>query len=576
MLKAFRMRDNQFKVGSDDVYIGHTWREYNGHPLACPKNWDLEHYYKHLKLNDNPNSLLRESLDWLRELYLKPNNWYLIGWDLGELNTLISYVRDSINEASNAPISDGLTSGQRNALKVFKSFLNGGNETMLLTGGGGVGKSYVMGKMIEMVEGRAIILSPKHKIKKLHNDKNVLENCTYQSFLGIKPNRRNVNDKTGIIPYEIISPGKTLRKVNEALQDCDVVFVEECSQLEKQVYNYIREYIHCKIVFVGDDAQIPPINEGISKAITDADITVELLEVVRYSGELLTYCQAIRNEIKSDKHCFSFHSQLEDNAMVSTLRNGFKAVETFVARYKGGVDIKLLTYTNAKMLGYNEMINGILFEDEISQGLEYFVGQKLIANGDSKTYRPINELGVRYVKDEPTLAMISLMDKFDEILVSGVDFGKDTVLSGVGMRDEVMGAYFEEFKSLFDLDKGYGTTITDNRLISLLMTRFTYYFITGVNEVGVEINVRVLADESKGCFNTLLGKLHDDKDWLLKDLLLSLTHNLQPSLSLTIDQSQGSTYEEVILDCDGVKNLRNINRYYVGISRGKNHLYLLN
>jgi len=579
MLKANNIRNTNYRLQSNDIYIGSEFKPKGlDRGLIVPsKNCTPDEFKDHVKAN---RDFYTVELDYLKSCYLSDNVYALLGWDVRYCKVLIELINELLEPRATVNYkelpTEGLTVCQAKAIETYKNFLSGNDRTMLLTGGGGVGKSYLMSTMIAMVDNKAIILSPKHKIKKLHNDKDCLDNTTIQSFLSIRPNYRKVDKITGRIPYEVINEKKSLIKVNESTIGCAVIFIDECSMIEEQVYGYLLNFIpsHIKIVFVGDAAQIKPLGENTSLTITNSDVVATLDTMVRYSGDLLEFCTKIRTEILSDANKYSFYGNLQTSNMITKLSNSVKALDVFQSAFNKKIDIRILTYTNNSMEHYNSVLNDLLFESQLKDNYQFFVGQKLIANAKSDLYKPISRLEYRETEKSESYITKVLLDKFDEIAVIDVDIAEDYLLSDLNDREDALFSHYDLLVDVYGLNYE-SKKIVESNFVDLCNTKFYWSFITGITEDNKEVELRVIYKDCENDYFKLVDLYKSEKLWLTANFILSMNDWLQPALCLTVDNSQGSTYQEIILDSSGIANKRNINRYYVGISRAKEKLYIV-
>jgi hypothetical protein len=594
MLKTENIRNIRYTLRTNDIYIGGKWNNFDESPIVKPKGWSQEDFKQHLRTNTNPLSYYWEFLNELKDKQLSGVVHTLVCWDTRDGFTIIDIVNelieadDKVEELTevqttvSAPISldlSAFTSCQVTALDSFKKFINDPHkESFLLTGGAGVGKSYLMSAMIEMVgSDRSVILTPKHKMKKLHQDKTVLANVTIQSFFGLKPNYKQVDNRTGEIPFTVVSERKTEQSIYQIIGDRNCVFFfDETSMINEYVYGLICRFLPgYKKVYVGDVAQIEPIDEGESKTISNADITTELVSVVRYSGELLEYCNLIREEIISKRKVFSFHSRLNDSPMIETLPSEISAMFSFIERYNNGVDIRIIAFTNNKVAYFNDKLNQLLFPDSYDLGLKYFVGQKIQSNGKASDYKPCIRLGTVEYRNTLFVRQSIRLNKFDELTVKDVEIVTDTIISHESIREELTNdIVYIAFLDSFGLEQEV-RRFGKEELLTLLDIKLEWYSLYCLSEKGNYITLRTLYGSSLDVFYGIISDLKKERYWLIANLILCMNDWVQPALSLTIDQSQGSTYEEVMLFTDGIQNERNIRRYYVGISRAKNKLYLV-
>ena len=158
-----------------------------------------------------------------------------------------------------------LTEDQQNALDAFHNFLLDPIETVfVLRGYSGCGKSTLVRTIIDEVPSfirTAKLINPKQKdwqTELTATTNKAAENLsqitghpawTIHSYLGL---RVNTDFRTGVTT---LTPRKGVLPVENTL-----LFIDEASYIDKQLLQYIFQLTRdCKIVFIGDPAQLTPV-----------------------------------------------------------------------------------------------------------------------------------------------------------------------------------------------------------------------------------------------------------------------------------------------------------------------------
>ena len=197
-------------------------------------------------------------------------------------------------------------------------------------------------------------------------------------------------------------------------------------RLLEDLLEYVYEGENCKIIFIGDTAQLPPVKLNISPALDAKELvslgynveTFQLTDVIRQAKEsgILTNATLIRNLIKNfTKNGFPV---FENEYFPDIIRvNGSELIESISDSYdKHGNDQTLIvTRSNKRANRYNQGIrSNILWrEEEISAGdflmivkNNYFWAEDIpeidfIANGDVAEIQKISNheemYGYRFV-----------------------------------------------------------------------------------------------------------------------------------------------------------------------------------
>lgn len=191
-----------------------------------------------------------------------------------------------------------LTSEQKKTLSQLKSFTGSQDKFFRLTGYAGTGKSFLMCRYVKWLLAEKItfvVACPTNKaaksFKNLADESGLdLEVKTVAQLLGQQP---ELNEDTGI--EEFVCNGQA------DLSDYNIAIIDEFSMVNRDNFQEIvtaaRSSILTKVVFVGDEAQLPPVKEkepivATSKVINQS---ATLIKVVRYDGELACVAEAIRS-----------------------------------------------------------------------------------------------------------------------------------------------------------------------------------------------------------------------------------------------------------------------------------------
>ncbi len=158
----------------------------------------------------------------------------------------------------------GLTSEQQVVFNDCMEFINDEMEAsyFLLRGYAGTGKTFTIGKIItalkeKNVSKKVVMTAPTNKaVRVLKNSSADLvargvEFMTIHKLLGLRP----VIDALGRQKFE------SDYKVPSRISDFDILIIDEVSMLDDQLFRKIHDYSkQVKIIYMGDPAQIPPVN----------------------------------------------------------------------------------------------------------------------------------------------------------------------------------------------------------------------------------------------------------------------------------------------------------------------------
>ncbi|GGA13976.1 AAA family ATPase [Okeania sp. KiyG1] len=147
--------------------------------------------------------------------------------------------------------NENLNEDQKRAIENLNSWYSGVEQSTILTGGGGTGKTYTLSKWLSsLLNVQADFLSPTHGAKKvletsLQKNSIYCEVNTIAQFLGKQP---VINSETGEQEFKTV--------VDK--EGGDLVVCDESSMIAKEDLERILSKGR-KILFVGDEAQLPPV-----------------------------------------------------------------------------------------------------------------------------------------------------------------------------------------------------------------------------------------------------------------------------------------------------------------------------
>lgn len=191
-----------------------------------------------------------------------------------------------------------LTKDQQGALSLVEQFLDDDlADEMLLKGSAGVGKSFMLDRVQDLVpEGSMIGTGPTHKSVDVIKTRLTLTECsTIHSFLGLRPKKSK--DKETLVRKNTYDPSAFIDVRTVVLDEASMVGSELRSYILKDIEDWGRKYI-----YAGDPYQLNPVNE-IKAPLFAADYgkyQFELNQIVRQAANspIIKAATAIRDAIK--------------------------------------------------------------------------------------------------------------------------------------------------------------------------------------------------------------------------------------------------------------------------------------
>lgn len=279
------------------------------------------------------------------------------------------------------------------AYEEIKSFITTkGNQYFRLSGYAGTGKSYLVGSIILWLSSQIVGLSAYHEKvkytlasptnKAARNLQSIcqsqgieVEVTTVAKLLGIKP---EINEQSGKQEFNATADGN--------ISDYDLVFIDEFSMLSKKIVEDIwaqTTYTMTKVIFIGDDAQLPPVGESISAIVNHPDIKdfAVLKEVVRYEGEIAKVAEEIRANPIYNTADYPFKTS-EDGTVFKLSESDW--LTTALGLLKEDIhSARIIAWRNKTVDSYNRQVRNYLY----GAVEDYIIGDILIAK--SPVFRKI-------------------------------------------------------------------------------------------------------------------------------------------------------------------------------------------
>ena len=179
-----------------------------------------------------------------------------------------------------------LTEHQNLRLNQSLHILSQGDR-LLVKGSEGTGKTFMINELIRQLivhcKGTIACTAPTNKaVSVLQNKISVKGKINFMSTHAALKMKRFVNEETGDIYFK---PDYT--KKFPPLEGISYLIVDEASMISKEMLDYIEEWAtkqKCKTVFLGDEKQLPPVNEINTPVFSKNYPCVELLEIIRQKG----------------------------------------------------------------------------------------------------------------------------------------------------------------------------------------------------------------------------------------------------------------------------------------------------
>lgn len=252
-----------------------------------------------------------------------------------------------------------------------------GNRILLIQGSAGTGKTtlvrYLVAELTKELytkKGRtysAVMTAPTNKAVEVLREKSDGEDdiysefCTLHSALQLK---YNVDEARGIEQYVPDPTNKERRLVGPT-----ILVVDEASMIGSDLLHYIdanmEENKQLKVIYIGDNKQLPPINETTSPVFLKGYQQLELNEIIR---------QAAENPIISVSNNIyllnSYIDQVTPQGLGFSFTKDYQRIIRHFVENRHDTDIRFIAYTNRRVEEFNTLVRREIYHhpNKIEEG----------------------------------------------------------------------------------------------------------------------------------------------------------------------------------------------------------------
>ena len=280
-----------------------------------------------------------------------------------------------------------LSEDQELALQYMLKFVKSTNRQMILQGYAGTGKSSLMQIFLSLVNKSSsldiICTAPTNEavrvISKLTGEK---YSQTIYSLLGLA------------LVFEDDKEPKLKTVGTPKISEYDIVIIDESSMIDRQILSNIeqnlKQFTYVKVIYVGDDAQLPPIKDVQTGLKCSQVFSLKnksmLTTVMRTANDnpIINVVTIIRNNLLSPEDKFERVTKITGDHGIEFYDSRDKFMEDLYAdflsdEYKQDNNyVRAIAYTNNAVNAMNIAIRKKLFgADKLP---EYVVGENLIVD----------------------------------------------------------------------------------------------------------------------------------------------------------------------------------------------------
>lgn len=446
-------------------------------------------------------------------------------------------------------------------LSIFEFFKQKDVTEASLIGAAGTGKTTVTKLIINYLEHENIsytIAAPTHKARKVISETTDRNVVTIHQLLKLRPTidileldfkdlKFNSNQEYENIPHNGVLLIDESSMINEVLFDC---IVEAC-----------KDYC-CKVLFIGDAAQLQPVKDHKLSKFTRIDNKFMLSKIYRQAEE--NPILATLTELRT-KHKRFFPELKSESGNLIQYTSWQELLKNNISEFQEMVEsedpnrIKLLAYTNKRVMAFNQVIRKLLFNNTN----EYNVGDILMAYDSC-------EIDATDPSDWKNKPFKYKMFNSNDYIVRAISL-ESKFIYGVltkGYKLELYDVYDGDNVCVFVLSKDNDEKVFQHIAASLETLR------TDAIKAQTKVQKNKLWVEYfklNAMFLTPIDLIHDGR--------VVKSKSLDYGYCLTTHKSQGSSFNTVLVDmgnilrCPDAAELRQLQ--YVALSRTRKDIHML-
>ena len=402
-----------------------------------------------------------------------------------------------------------LNKNQEFAIDKIISFIQSSNknEIFLLKGYAGTGKTYIISNIVKnlwKIKSSVILLAPTGRSAKV-----ISSYCNKEAYTVHKEIFFTKNNFSGNLEFtlKVNKHKNTLFVVDEASMIStnrnDGIGLFTQSLLDNLI-KYVYSGFKCRLLIIGDTAQLPPVKSSISYSL-DKDylkkeyekevIVIELTDVVRQEKEsgILSYATSIRNKIENDFFddiSFNFEpfndiTQVEDGEHLMNL------IQDSYNKY-GLEETAIVVRSNKRANLYNQAVRDKILNNDnlinvgdllmVVKNNYYWLKNKkdigFIANGDIIKIEEIHYIkeiyGFKFAEVKISLVDYPKIDYFETVLILNSLYINSPALDFNTMNN----LYQEILKDYMNIKTKYKRhlAVKNNSFFNALQVKYAYSF----------------------------------------------------------------------------------------------------
>lgn len=275
-----------------------------------------------------------------------------------------------------------LSPSQDKACDDFRKFLLTSNETeFILSGAAGTGKSFLVAYLLDLVQDEfELIRIMKQSARPYRFQYTATTNKAATVLSGMTGNSaaRTIHSLLGLQIRNNYQTGTTFLVQGKDCENLNqtILIIDEASMISVELLEIIqkasRKYKNCKILYVGDNSQLPPVGETVSPVFRDTNKIHYLTEIQRQAAgsPIITLSHKYREILDNPETPWPTIESAGDAIVYHENATTWNAAIKAAYTQKHAPDeLRILGWTNDQVISYNRWIRSLLgYVDEFSPG----------------------------------------------------------------------------------------------------------------------------------------------------------------------------------------------------------------
>ena len=483
-------------------------------------------------------------------------------------------------------LSAGLTESQGAVMTQLYRFFNSSENCFILKGYAGTGKTFLISHLTAYLERKDtpfVLAAPTGRAARMLSQKTNQPSVTIHSMIyaGAEETISNPKDiEQTILNFQMKkaqTPSGTVFIIDEASMIADTGgssgFLNFgtgrllCDLLNYCGLNYkaTGKRSRRKIIFVGDPAQLPPINQTNSPALSTDYLMdefelpaeeVQLTEVIRQDADsgILNFATDIRDAIQDEDYQFPLYKLSPQSRIIQ--KENFITEWVKVALHNMD-ETAVITWTNELALFYNRTVRNYIFKNKKDQPRK---GDRLLVVNNNQHYKFLNGdiIEIKEISSERDVRYVKNPYSGEEVMLAF----RDVIVQWRDEESEVNERYCKILENMLDSNKS-----------SLSREEYTGLRTLSLEQAGIKLKKFSQKNNQK---NIDQKKAVDE---ILKESEFQNALQVKYGYALTCHKAQGGEWQNVFLDFTTFRS-RNTEEYlrwaYTAVTRGKETLYAIN